>query len=107
MANPNWVKGMESPNPHGRKKGSRNKYTQAMLDTAMEHLLENDFNPMNEILKLYHSTNDEQLKARILFDYLKINNSVNLISMDEDGKAEMTTDEAGARILELLGKRGE
>ncbi|HDZ3730329.1 TPA: hypothetical protein RSW61_001927 [Vibrio harveyi] len=72
----------------GRPKGSRNRYTQRMLDTAMQHLDNEDFNPMDEILNLYHTTQDEQLKARILMDYLKINNNPALITTDENDKAE-------------------
>lgn len=106
MANPNWVKGMESPNPHGRKKGSRNKYTQAMLDTAMAHLEENNFNPMNQIIELFKSTDDENLKFKILQDMLKFNNNPALITTDDDGKAEMSPDSIDARLSELFNKAG-
>ncbi|MEZ9229981.1 hypothetical protein AB4259_02715 [Vibrio amylolyticus] len=91
----------------GRPKGSRNKYTQKMLDTAMSHLEERNFNPMDEILKLYRTTKDEQLKARILMDYLKINNNPALITTDEEGKSEymeLSNDELAQRVKELTSK---
>ena len=34
--NPNWVKGCEGPNPKGRPKGSKNRFSPKDLETALE-----------------------------------------------------------------------
>ena len=105
-----WVKGMKSPNPAGRPKGSRNRYTQKMLDTAMTHLVSKDFNPMDNLLELYNTTEDENLKHRILSDMLKFNNNPTYIEQDVDGKAltqEVTREDLLKAIKEELSPEEE
>lgn len=45
MANPNWVKGMESPNPEGKPKGAKDKRW-ATLDYWMEKI-ENEWEKLS------------------------------------------------------------
>lgn len=74
-----------SGNPAGKPKGSRNKYTKAMLTTAMQKLEEENVDPMNELLKLAMTTQDDKLKAKILTDILDYTNDKSYIETDDEG----------------------
>ena len=74
--------------PGVTRKGCRNRFTSAMLKTAVDHLMEKNFNPINEIIALYHGTRDQALKFKILQSILAYTNNPALISMDDDNNIE-------------------
>ncbi|TOK48268.1 hypothetical protein CGI18_07185 [Vibrio parahaemolyticus] len=76
----------------GRPKGSRNKYTKRMLDTAMKHLEENNNNPIDKLIHLANSTQDEKLAAKIWTDILGYTNHREFIEENDDGTDRVSLD---------------
>lgn len=69
-----------------RPKGSRNRFTTAMLMKLME---ENEnglaFHPMKEAIDLYRTTEDDKIKVMLLKELLSFGNNKQFIEEKEDG----------------------
>ncbi|HCG9159501.1 TPA: hypothetical protein NJ597_001233 [Vibrio parahaemolyticus] len=75
-----------------RPKGSRNKYTKRMLDTAMKHLEDNDNNPIDKLIHLANTTEDDKLAAKIWTDILSYTNHREYIEENDDGTDRISFD---------------
>ncbi|MEZ9898201.1 DUF5681 domain-containing protein [Vibrio breoganii] len=75
----------QSGNPAGRPRGSRNKYTKKMLETAMHQLVNRDINPLEKLINLATSTQDDKLAAKIWTDILGYTNAPEYREEDKDG----------------------
>ncbi|HAS8568856.1 TPA: hypothetical protein I7778_14045 [Vibrio vulnificus] len=79
-----------------KPKGSRNRFTVAM----MNELLNDNLHPMQELKKLYQSTDDDKVKFQILKEMLSFGNDKQFVEVQEtDAQTGPRTDEELLREL--------
>ena len=86
MPKNHWVKGMKSPNPKGRPKGSRNKLTQAELD----YIAAKDGALVEKLFELMECGN-KTVEAKAVSTLLDFINNKDLNTMEND-KPELNLD---------------
>lgn len=82
-----------------KPKGSRNRFTVAMMD----ELLENDLHPMKELKRLYRETDDDKIKFSILKEMLGFGKDKQFVEVESVNNqyAEMSDVEFDGVLEEL------
>ena len=118
MANPNWYKGMKSPNSKGRPIGSKNDETKEFLKKVFEEWAKYEDHPLaftvNSLLDGSHPVYEEEgvTGKDKLQSIHKVTEFIGKHCIDSsqgtdlvDALSARTEQESDARILELLSKR--
>ncbi|WP_261833125.1 hypothetical protein [Vibrio ishigakensis] len=89
----------------GRPKGSRNRFTLAMMDELMQgEDGQLDFHPMLEAKKLYRATDDDRIRVALLKEMLSFGNDKQFTE-PEQPEVEEISDDAMKEVYEALKQR--
>ncbi|SBO11741.1 hypothetical protein VME0621_03877 [Vibrio mediterranei] len=90
----------------GRPKGSRNRYTVAMMDELMREDSEGlEFHPMQEAKRLYRSTEDDRIKVALLKEMLSFGNDKQFVEVEQTEEHKPVTTETMLELYKELHSR--
>ncbi|MEZ9229478.1 hypothetical protein AB4259_00140 [Vibrio amylolyticus] len=98
--NPNGTFKIGNKFGQGRQKGSRNRFTSSMMD----ELIREDLHPMQELKRLYTTTQDDKIKFSILKEMLSFGNNRQLTddtNSSVNDYSHLSEKELDERILSL------
>lgn len=85
----------------GRPKGSRNRFTVAMMDELMKGDDGLDFHPVLEAKKLYRETEDDRIKVALLKEMLSFGNDKQYVEVQAE-EPEAVSDDVMKDLYEQL-----